>query len=193
MMSARIGLHEYLYCTNLQACFTTEHCIPLSTSSVGVTLEAHKFRAQIRTKIHGECLFPDPYYLCQLFSACWNSISYHISFWHTLSVLQDIWDLEVMLKAVSSHQSAFSALTLLVGRQEGHPACKKTERWDRGVLVWLSVWIEVQTCIWPSGCHCHSLSLAPEKSRLVLPFWYRLTRVVPDKGPLSGCVFHHIK
>jgi len=24
---------------------------------------------------------------------------------------------------------AFSALTLLVGRQEGHPACKKTERW----------------------------------------------------------------
>jgi len=24
------------------------------------------------------------------------------------------------------------------------------------------------------------------KSRLVLPFWYRLTRVVPDKGPLNG-------
>jgi len=26
------------------------------------------------------------------------------------------------------------------------------------------------------------------KSRLVLPFWYRLTCVVPDKGPLNGCV-----
>ena len=26
------------------------------------------------------------------------------------------------------------------------------------------------------------------KSRLVLPFWYRLTRVVLDKGPLNGCV-----
>jgi len=25
------------------------------------------------------------------------------------------------------------------------------------------------------------------KSRLVLPFWYRLTWVVPDKGPLNGC------
>jgi len=25
------------------------------------------------------------------------------------------------------------------------------------------------------------------KSRLVLPFWYRLTRVVPNKGPLNGC------
>ena len=33
-----------------------------------------------------------------------------------------------------------------------------------------------------------SLSLAPVKSRLVLPFWYRLTRVVPDKRPLNGCV-----
>ena len=31
-------------------------------------------------------------------------------------------------------------------------------------------------------------SLAPVKSRLVLPFWYRLTWVVPDKGPLNGCV-----
>jgi len=34
----------------------------------------------------------------------------------------------------------------------------------------------------------HSLSLASVKSRLVLPFWYRLTRVVPEKGPLNGCV-----
>jgi len=42
-----------------------------------------------------------------------------------------------------------------------------------GVLAWLSVWSEVQTCIWPSWCHCHSLSLAPVKSELLLPFWYR--------------------
>ena len=32
---------------------------------------------------------------------------------------------------------AFSALTLLVGRQEGHPACKKTERWGAGVVICL--------------------------------------------------------
>ena len=32
---------------------------------------------------------------------------------------------------------AFSALTLLVGRQEGHPACKKTEWWDAGVVMCL--------------------------------------------------------
>jgi len=39
----------------------------------------------------------------------------------------------------------FSALTLLVGRQEGHPARKK--KLSGGVLAWLSVWSEMQTCI----------------------------------------------
>ena len=56
------------------------------------------------------------------------------------------------------------------------------------------------------GCWCGSLSgarcrlaygpgdatathcLISAKSRLVLHFWYRLTRVVPEKGPLNGCV-----
>jgi len=51
--------------------------------------------------------------------------------------------------------NAFSALTLLVGRQEGHPVCKKL---SDGVLMWLSVWSEVQTCIRPSWCHYHSVS-----------------------------------
>jgi len=41
----------------------------------------------------------------------------------------------------------FSALMLLVGQQEGHPACKKL---SGEVLAWLSVWSKVQTCIWPS-------------------------------------------
>jgi len=71
------------------------------------------------------------------------------------------------------------------GRQEGHPACKKL---SGGVLAWLSDWSEVQTCILTNGCHCHSLSLASVKSRLVFPFWYRFPWVVPDKGPLNGCV-----
>ena len=75
---------------------------------------------------------------------------------------------------------AFSAFTLLVGRQEGHPACKKIKWWG---VAWLSVCSEVQTCIWPSWCHCHSLSLAS-----VNPDWYRLTWVVPEKGQLNRCV-----
>jgi len=59
---------------------------------------------------------------------------------------------------------AFSALMLLVGWQEGHPTCKKL---SGGLLAWLSVRSKVQTCIWPSWCHCHSLSLASVKSSLV--------------------------
>jgi len=35
-------------------------------------------------------------------------------------------------------RSAFGALTLLVGRQEGHPACKKPHlRWGTGVVICL--------------------------------------------------------
>jgi len=32
---------------------------------------------------------------------------------------------------------AFSALTLLVGRQEGNPVCKKTEWWGAGMVIYL--------------------------------------------------------
>ena len=60
--------------------------------------------------------------------------------------------------------TSFSALTLFVGRQEGHPACIKL---SGGVLAWLFVWSDVQICIWPSWCHCHSLSLASEN-----PDWF---------------------
>jgi len=42
---------------------------------------------------------------------------------------------------------AFSALMLLVGQQEGRLAGKKL---SGGVLALLSVWSELQTCIWPS-------------------------------------------
>ena len=79
---------------------------------------------------------------------------------------------------------AFSALTLLVGRQEGHPACKKL---SGEVLAWLSVWSEVQTCMaqlmpLPLTVSCFS------KTQIGLPFWYRPTWVVLEKGPLNGCV-----
>jgi len=42
---------------------------------------------------------------------------------------------------------AFSALALLVGQQEGHPACKKL---SGEVLAGLSVCSEAHTCIWSS-------------------------------------------
>jgi len=38
------------------------------------------------------------------------------------------------------------------------------------MLAWLSVWSEVEICVWSSWCHCHSLSLAP-----VNPGWFYLS------------------
>jgi len=63
---------------------------------------------------------------------------------------------------------AFSALTLLVGRQEGHPACKKL---TGGMQAWL--------CL-SQGADLHMAQLVPlpltiscsSKSRLVLPSWF---------------------
>jgi len=84
---------------------------------------------------------------------------------------------------------AFSALTLLVGWQERHLACKKL---SGGILASLSVWVKVQICIWPSSCHCHSLSFAP-----VNPYWFYLpgfTFLVPapwgslEQNPKRLCV-----
>ena len=126
--------------------------------------------------------------ICYVLPVSWMMSCLHImdhtavcqkccSEWHHYIII-------IIIKGIYIAQGAFSALTLLVGRQEGHPACKKQ---SGGVLALLSVWSEVQTCIWPSWCHCHSLSLAPVKSRLVLPFWYRLTQVVLEKRPWNGC------
>jgi len=50
-----------------------------------------------------------------------------------------------MLK-IESNKVAFSALTLLVGRQEGHLACKKM---SGEMLAWLCAWVKVQICTWP--------------------------------------------
>jgi len=36
----------------------------------------------------------------------------------------------------------FSVLMLLVGQQEGHPACKKL---SGGILAWLCVWVKEHT------------------------------------------------
>jgi len=56
-------------------------------------------------------------------------------------------------------------LTLLVGRQEEHPAHKKL---SDDLLAWLSVGSVVQMIfIWSSWCHCHPSSLASLKSRMV--------------------------
>ena len=80
---------------------------------------------------------------------------------------------------------AFSALTLLVGRHEGHPACKKTEWWGTGVVIRLERGTDLymaQRMPLPLTVSCFS------KIQTGFPFWYRLTWVVPETGPLDGCV-----
>jgi len=46
-----------------------------------------------------------------------------------LDIFADYSCFEVAFSATAFSVIAFSALTLLLGRQEGHPACKKTEWW----------------------------------------------------------------
>jgi len=50
----------------------------------------------------------------------------------------------------------FSALMLLVGRQEGHPACKKTEWWGAGIVICLERDVDMHTAqLMPSAAtHC---------------------------------------
>ena len=72
-----------------------------------------------------------------------------------------------------------------LGGRKGIRPVKKTEWWGAGVVICLERGADLHMPIW---CHCHSLSLASVKSRLVLPFWYRPTRVVLEKGSLNGCV-----
>ena len=123
-----------------------------------------------------------------VFYGCMSVCVYCISMceWsHSLDGLPSTYALNIIFHS----PCAFSALTLLVGRQEGHPAYENwvVECW-RGYL---------------SGARCrlaygpadatatHCLVHASVKSRLVVPFWYWLTWVVPDKGMLSSCCCFH--
>jgi len=82
---------------------------------------------------------PSP--LCIVFVP-WCDLSY--GYWLFRVVIIVNWDSQFLSQLL---YCAFSALTLLVGQQEGHPACKKL---SGGMLAWLSVWSEVQTCVRPS-------------------------------------------
>ena len=95
-----------------------------------------------------------------------------VSSYNTYFVFFHIWDYSSI------------ALTLLVGCQEDHLACKN---WVMGCCCG---YLSGARCIWSSWCHCHpqtSTSLTSFKSRLVLPFWYWLAPIVLEKRPLIVC------
>ena len=80
---------------------------------------------------------------------------------------------------------AFSALTLLVGRQEGHPACKKLSGGGAGVVVCLQ-----------RGADLHMVQLMPLPltvscfSKIQIGFTFLVPAYLgcPGKGLLNGCV-----
>jgi len=87
---------------------------------------------------------------------------------------------------------SFSDLTLLVGHQEEHLACKKL---SGQVLAWLSLWSKLQMiCMWSSWCHCHLIISCFVK------VWMGLTFLVwaypgPGKRPQNSCIcqwFHTV-
>ena len=80
---------------------------------------------------------------------------------------------------------AFSALTLLVGRQEGHPACKKNEWWGTGMVICLERDADLhkaQLMPLPLTVSCFS------KIQIGFTFLVPAHLGSPGKGPLNGCV-----
>ena len=79
---------------------------------------------------------------------CWQDcLSYSVD--HCWNVT-----LRTALRYLSGRSLAYQYLTVLVGLQQEHSACKIL---SGEVLVWLSVWSEQIICIWSSWCHCHHI------------------------------------
>ena len=97
---------------------------------------------------------------------------------------------EQVIHSLKKHLIAFSDLTLLVGRQEGHPACKN---WVVGCWHGYLSGGSCRLALCPSWCHCHSLSLASVKSRLVFTFLVPDHLVSPGKRAVKRvCVKKHL-
>ena len=111
--------------------------------------------------------------------SCFSKIKIGLPFWYRLTrVVLDKGPLNGCVWGVC----AFSALTLLVGRQQEQPACKN-EWWGVGVVICLE---RCADCLLMLLHPKTSSTLATSRSRLVLPFWYRLTQVVLENR-LNGC------
>jgi len=96
-----------------------------------------------------------------------------MEWWSGLFVLVTLW-----------HYYCLQCFDAVGWWQEGHPACRKQ---SGGVLLWF--------CL-ERGADLHIAQLMPlsitvscfSKIQIGFTFWYRPTWVVPDKGPLNGCV-----
>ena len=74
----------------------------------------------------------------------------------------------------------------------GRKGIRPVKKLSGGVPAWLYVWSEVQTCIWPSGCHCHSLSLCFSKIQIGFTFLVPAHLGSPGQRAIKRvCVFEH--
>jgi len=91
-----------------------------------------------------------------------------------------IWPITTKFGTVMHFYPCHSALTLLVGCQEEHPACKKI----RVMKCWHS-YLSRARCRWfaydTADASAIPSSFASLKSRLLEPFWSWLTQVVLEK------------
>jgi len=103
---------------------------------------------------------------------------------HTITTERKKLSAQLLLNQITI--SAFSALTLLVGWQEGHPACKKTEWWDAGMVICLK-----------RGADLHMAQLMPlpltisyfSKIQIYFTFLVPAHPGSPGKTGVCVCVF----
>ena len=92
---------------------------------------------------------------------------------------------------VKYRECAFSAVPSVIWRcwLGGRKGIQPVKNWVVGCWRGYLCGARCRLAYGPVDANCHSLSLASAKSRLVLPFWYWLTQVVPEKGHKTGvCV-----
>jgi len=126
---------------------------------------------------HPLCIIPSLLTNWFLLYALWELIN-NFSKWQTT-------DVHVINRLLCEGiVSAFSALTLLVGRQEGHPAWK-TECLGAGMVICLE---------WVADLHMSQLMLLPltvscfSKIQIGFTFLVPAYPGSPGTGPLNGCV-----
>ena len=168
------------YTTFLFQCLKTPNIVLIiscwQVSSL-VNLSLHKLGESLPS---AECLCPNSISAWVSFNLCWRS-PLTFAFWNLISspATPVPYCFQVRLKHHSTYLpglttnnnsalSAFSALTLLVGRQEGHPACKKY-----GVMRCCRGYLSGSRCKWfaygSADATATPSSLASAKSRMVYP------------------------
>jgi len=92
---------------------------------------------------------------------------------------------ELQFMAYNFSAFAFTAMTLLVGWQEGDTACKN---W---VVRYWHGYLSVARCKWfaygPADVTATASFFCASKIQNGLPFWCWLTQVVLEKRPFNGC------